>query len=101
MSVRLLAPAQQELDEAIAWYGVQAPGLGEAFLIEALRVFRLIEQYPQAWSPLGENTRRCRLSRFPYGAIYSPEGPDFVIVAIAHLHRYPGYWRSRVPEDPE
>jgi len=101
MSVRLLEPAQLELDEAIAWYGALAPGLGDAFLIEALRIFRLIEQYPQAWSPSGENTRRCRFSRFPYGAIYSPEGDDIVIVAIAHLHRKPGYWRSRVPGLPE
>lgn len=98
MSIRLLEPARLELDEAINWYGSQAPGLGDAFLIEALRVFRLIEQYPLAWSHLGENTRRCRLSRFPYGAIYSPDDTGIVIVAVAHLHREPGYWRSRMPD---
>ncbi len=27
MSIRLLEPAQTELDEAIAWYAEQAPGL--------------------------------------------------------------------------
>jgi hypothetical protein len=31
MSVRLLEPAQAELDEAIAWYVEQSPGLGAAF----------------------------------------------------------------------
>ena len=34
MSLSLLAPAQQELDEAVAWYASQAPGLGDAFLVE-------------------------------------------------------------------
>lgn len=31
MNIRLLEPAQAELDEAIAWYEEQAPGLGDAF----------------------------------------------------------------------
>ncbi len=31
MNIRLLEPAQAELDEAIAWYAEQAPGLGDAF----------------------------------------------------------------------
>ena len=33
----LIEPAQRELDEAIRWYAEQAPGLGEAFLLETLR----------------------------------------------------------------
>jgi len=37
MSVRLLETAQAELDDAVAWYAEQAPGLGDVFLIEALR----------------------------------------------------------------
>jgi toxin ParE2 len=96
MSVRLLEPAQLELDEAIAWHALQAPGLGDAFLLETLKVFRLIEQYPQAWHPLSENARRCRLGRFSYGVIYVPEGNDLLVIAIAHLHRSPDYWRKRL-----
>ena len=52
MSIRLLEPAQMELDDAIAWYAEQAPGLGDAFLIEVLKTLRLVEQFPQAWHPL-------------------------------------------------
>ena len=37
MIVRLLEPAQAELDEAIAWYADQVPGLGNAFLLETLK----------------------------------------------------------------
>ena len=36
MTVRFLEIAEIELDEAINWYGEQAPGLGDAFLIEVL-----------------------------------------------------------------
>lgn len=96
MSVRLLESAQVELDDAIAWYASQAPGLGDAFLIETLKTLKLIEQYPKAWHPLTQQVRRCRLRRFPYSVIYAQEGSDFLVLAVAHQHRKPGYWRTRL-----
>jgi plasmid stabilization system protein ParE len=96
MSLKLLQAAEIELAEAIAWYEDQTPGLGDAFLIELVRVFRLIERYPTAWHPLSRNTRRCRLARFPYGVIYAQDGDDLLVLAIAHLHRTPEYWRDRL-----
>ena len=96
MSIRLLEPAQTVLDEAIAWYAEQAPGLGEAFLIEALKTLRLIEQFPQAWHPLTPEIRRCRLRRFPYSMVYTQDGPGILVLAIAHQHRKPNYWKNRL-----
>ena len=96
MSVRLLEPAQAELDDAITWYAEQAPGLGDAFLIETLKTIQLIEQYPTAWHPLTPQIRRCRLRRFPYSLVYTQDGNDLLVVAIAHQHRKPGYWRARL-----
>ena len=96
MTIRFLKPAQAELDEAVNWYRAVSPQLGDAFLVEAIRVLRLIETYPQAWHPMAENIRRCRLTRFPYGIIYANEGDDQLIIAVAHLHRRPLYWRNRL-----
>lgn len=96
MNIQLLEPARQELDEAIAWYADQAPGLGDAFLIEILKTLKLVTQFPQAWHPLSAQTRRCRLNRFPYSVIYSQEGDGLLVIAIAHQHRKPGYWRDRL-----
>jgi plasmid stabilization system protein ParE len=96
MSVRLLESAQAELDDAIAWYASQAPGLGDAFLIETLKNLKLIEQYPKAWHRLTQQIRRCRLRRFPYSVVYAQEGSDLLVLAVAHQHRKPGYWRTRL-----
>ena len=96
MSVRLLESAQAELDDAIAWYASQAPGLGDAFLIETLKTLKLIEQYPKSWHPLTQQVRRCRLRRFPYSVIYAQEGSDLLVLAVAHQHRKPDYWRTRL-----
>ena len=46
MNIRLLEPAQTELDEAMAWYADQAPGLGDAFLLETLKTLRLNPHQP-------------------------------------------------------
>ena len=96
MSVRLLEPAQAELDDAIFWYAEQAPGLGDAFFIETLKTIQLIEQYPKAWHPLTPQIRRCRLRRFPYSVVSTQDGSDLLVVAIAHQHRKPSYWRARL-----
>jgi toxin ParE2 len=96
MSVRLLPAAQSELDEAIHWYTQQAPGLGDSFLVEFLRTIQLIERHPNGWHPLSNQTRRCRLRRFPYGVIYNIHQDDILVVAVAHLHRRPAYWHGRV-----
>ena len=69
MTVRFLEIAEIELDQAVHWYGAQAPGLGNAFLIEVLSAADRIARFPEAWHLLSEGVRRCRLSRFPYGLI--------------------------------
>jgi len=96
VTLRLLLIAQAELDDAVAWYNTQVPGLGDAFLTDARRVFHLIEQRPDAWHPLAPGVRRCRFTRYPYGVIYTPGKEGQLIVAIAHLHRAPTYWRDRL-----
>lgn len=95
MKVRILAPAAAEFREAIAWYRATAPAAAEAF-IQEIRIARArIVEHPHAWHRLGSDTRRFRLRRFPYGVIYAVEPEVIVIVAIAHLHREPEYWRDR------
>jgi len=95
MKVRLLEPARRELDETISYYNAELSGLGEAFLLEVMSAIERIRRYPKAWHALSENTRRCQLKRFPYGLIYETDEAGVLIVAVANLHRRPGYWRNR------
>src|SRR3546814_7747471 len=57
-----------------------------------------IRKLPDAWSPVGGRIRRCQLRRFPYGIVYEPTASEIVIIAVAHLHRRPEYWRSRTEQ---
>lgn len=96
MNVRLLAVAQQELDEAVSHYNAQSPGLGNAFLLETVAAIDRIRRFPDAWHPLDDGIRRSRLRRFPYGLIYSKDNDGILILAVANSHREPGYWRDRI-----
>jgi toxin ParE2 len=99
MNVRLLDIAQQWLDEADEYYNSESSGLGKEFLLEALAAIGRIQQFPNAWHPYAENTRRCQTRRFPYGVTYQVPESKILVVAIAHMHRRPSYWRDRIGED--
>lgn len=95
MNVGLLAPAAVELDEAVAWCASQAAGLDRRFIDEMRKARKRIAERPHAWHPLGNGVRRFRLGKFPYGLIYVVEADEVVVLAVAHLHRKPNYWRLR------
>ncbi|HEY3153495.1 MAG TPA: type II toxin-antitoxin system RelE/ParE family toxin [Candidatus Binatia bacterium] len=96
MKVVFLAPAQNELDDAVAWYNRQAAGLGRELLDELDRAVRRPLAFPQSYPEIEPGIRRCRLGRFPYGVIYGLDGDTLVVVAVAHLHRRPRYWIDRI-----
>lgn len=96
MEIRFLDVAQQELDEAIEYYNAESSGRGNRFLIEVLSCLERIKQFPQAWHPFTENSRRCQTRRFPYGIAYQILESEILIVAVANLHRRPGYWLDRI-----
>ena len=96
MKVRLLDVAETELREAWNWYESQVSGLGERFLAEVKATRAMIESLPMAWHSLGDGVRRCRLRRFPYGLVYTVLDDEILVLAVAHHHRQPAYWRDRL-----
>lgn len=87
--------ADTEFNKTIEYYESCRPGLGLEFAKEAFSAIDLIIQYPEAWSPLSINTRRCLLNRFPFGVIYQIKQGFLYIIAVADLRRRPDYWLDR------
>jgi len=96
MDIKFLEIAEIELDEAIAFYNYQLVGLGEQFLTEVLDTIERIRTFPKAWRLCSSNMRQCRMKRFPYKIIYQVINDEILIVAIAHFHREPNYWKNRI-----
>ena len=96
MEIRLLKSAQTELDEGIDWYEEQLSGLGDEFLNEILQTIKRIRVNPYGWTEFSKLTRRCLVHKFPYGIIYQIRENELLILAIAHQHREPDYWKDRM-----
>jgi plasmid stabilization system protein ParE len=93
---RFLAPARAELEEAVDYYEGCRPGLGQEFAVEVQTAIARIVQHPLACARISKRSRRCRVTRFPYGIIYQIRPDHIVIVAVMHLRRDPSYWKSRI-----
>jgi plasmid stabilization system protein ParE len=88
--------AKIELGEAVYYYETCRTGLGAEFAKEVYSTVRRITEFPEAWSPLTKNTRRCLTRRFPYGVIYQIEDDQVLIIAVMQLNRKPDYCKNRI-----
>lgn len=88
--------AGMEFNEAVDYYESCHSGLGTEFMDEVYSAIQRIIRFPEAWSPMSKNTRRCLTRRFPYGVIYQIKNGEIFIIAIMQLNRKPDYWKSRL-----
>ena len=70
MTFRFLEPAIAELDEAADFYD-RSLNFGAEFVTEIENAVARILEFPEAWSILSGNIRRCPTRRFPYFLVYS------------------------------
>ena len=88
--------AEAELLSAAQYFESHIENLGLDFLLAVRRAYERILEFPNSGRPFGRRLRRTLLRGFPYGLLYRVEPSRILIVAVAHLHRRPGYWRSRL-----
>lgn len=93
--IAFLSCAESELHDAIRYYNEQNPGLGYEFAAEVKKTLERIASHPEAWAPLSKRTRRCRVSKFPYGVIYQARLEGVLVVAVMHMSRRPDRWEDR------
>jgi len=96
MTVHFHPAAINALDAAVQYYEDRQPGLGLRFAEEVYAAVARIAQHPRAWPQVSNRTRRCLVGRFPYGVIDQPAQDTLRVIAVASLHRRPGYWKDRV-----
>lgn len=77
-------------------YARRNPALGARFIESVEDAIRRVVDSPTSWRIIDGDVRRCLTHVFPYGVLYSVEGQDILIIAVAHCSREPGYWKARV-----
>jgi len=88
--------ALSDLKSAIAWYLERSEPAAVEFAAEMDRAVALVVESPARW-PTGEHgTRKFILNRFPFAVVYREKQTSIQILAIAHGHRNPDYWKGRL-----
>ncbi len=97
MSYQFHLDAEAEHLETVAYYETRQAGLGASYLAEfesALEgVCEAPNRYPIEREP---DIRRIRLRRFPFTVLFRESEETVQVLAVAHHHRRPSYWLTRV-----
>ena len=94
-SVEFHPEAEAEFASAAQYFESHVEHLGLDFILAVRRATERILEFPDSGRLFGRRLRRTLVRGFPYGLLYRVEPSRIFIVAVAHLHRRPGYWRSR------
>ncbi|MBL8753291.1 MAG: type II toxin-antitoxin system RelE/ParE family toxin [Planctomycetes bacterium] len=95
MELRFDPAAMDELVGSLDWYAARSGRAASMFTIEFERAVLLLREAPLRWPTFQHGTRRIRLRRFPFAIVYRVNADELQVIAVAHLHRRPGYWRNR------
>ncbi|MGH9627143.1 MAG: type II toxin-antitoxin system RelE/ParE family toxin [Bryobacteraceae bacterium] len=95
-SLRIHPAALEEAEAATDWYAQRSRRAAERFLDELDSAMDQISRNPGQFPSYHLGTRRTVLRRFPFVLVFREAAVGAEIIAIAHGHRRPGYWRDRL-----
>jgi toxin ParE1/3/4 len=81
--------------EAGEWYRARSVQAAELFRRELEDAIGRIREAPETWPRYLHGTRRYVLRVFPYCVIYTTDGQNSIVIAIAHSKRRADYWKTR------
>jgi len=88
--------AAEEYADVANYYTRIYPELGGRFYDEMERLIQGIRREPQRFRRFDPPAQRHFSSVFPYAVIYVEQPDRIWILAMMHIKRRPGYWKSRV-----
>jgi plasmid stabilization system protein ParE len=96
--VRFHPAADREYLSSLAWYAERSSAAAVDFESEFQLAISAIEQGPERWPVYISRYRRYVLHQFPFSIVYCVLHEETLVLAVAHAHRQPGYWRNRLKQ---
>ena len=88
--------ASFELETAFDWYLERSESAAAKFLADLNSAIANVAEAPHRWSLGSHGTQKFLLRGFPFAVIYRELPSTIQVLAVAHGHRRPGYWRNRL-----
>ena len=96
MQVLFLEIAEKEFYISQEYYEEQQINLGNKFKSEVYNTLKRIQKFPNMFVKVKKDIRKYIVNKFPFNILYSIEGNNILVIAIAHHHRNPDYWVDRI-----
>ena len=87
--------AEREAAEAVQWYRDRNPPLADRFATALEQTLDEVGRHPELFAPDRAGDRRRLVGGFPYAIVYCELPTLWLVVAVSHTARRPGYWRRR------
>jgi plasmid stabilization system protein ParE len=88
--------AEEEYTDSLEWYAKRSVQAAQGFEAEFERALASIAAHPDRYPLCDDWHRFFLLKRYPFQIIYRKASEDrWLVVAVAHTSRRPGYWRNR------
>ena len=85
-----------DLNNAVAYFNRQQPGLGDELRIAVYESIDRLRASPAQFSVISKDIRRCLVHRFPYAVLFRVTNADTVrVLVIRHHRRRPGFGLRR------
>ena len=94
--VRFHPEAEQDYLSSLAWYKDRSSDAALDFESAFQRAVSAIAEAPERWPVYISRCRRYVLHQFPFSIVYRNLEEKVFVLAVAHGHRRPGYWRERL-----
>jgi hypothetical protein len=87
--------ARAEMRQSFEFYESRLEGLGLRFVSAVEETTKRIVAHPEAGARIATEFRKRIVQGFPFNIVYRVWVDHIYLVAVAHHHRRPGYWRER------
>lgn len=92
----IAAAAEEEYTESLKWYAERSLRAADGFEAAFEQALESIAAHPERYPLCDDRHRFFLLKRYPFQIIYRRTSEDrWLVVAVAHTSRRPGYWRYR------
>ena len=88
--------AEREYLTSLDWYRERSIEAALDFEKEFQHVIARIREAPERWPSYSAACRRYVFRQFPFSIVYQVFSDEILVVAVAHGHRRPGYWKKRL-----
>jgi plasmid stabilization system protein ParE len=95
-SLSIAAAAEEDYAAALSWYAARSQQAAFGFEAEFERALQSIAASPDSYPLCDDRHRFFLMQRYPFQIIYRKVAEEsWLVIAVAHASRRPGYWSER------